>query len=62
MAIKDSTFMQRFPWQCLIVDEAHRLKNSSSLLYRLLKEVVYCFMADILVGMYIMVSLLNSSR
>ena len=29
----------RLPWQCLIVDEGHRLKNSSSVLYRQLKEV-----------------------
>lgn len=39
VAIKDATFLQKFPWQCLIVDEGHRLKNSSSVLYKVLKEV-----------------------
>lgn len=29
----------RFPWQCLIVDEGHRLKNPSSVLYGLLRQV-----------------------
>lgn len=29
----------RFNWECLIVDEAHRLKNSSAHLYRALREV-----------------------
>ena len=29
----------RIPWQCLIVDEGHRLKNSSTVLHKLLKEV-----------------------
>ena len=31
--------LSRLPWQCLVVDEGHRLKNSSSVLYRQLKEV-----------------------
>ena len=39
VVIKDSTFLRKFPWQCLIVDEGHRLKNSSSVLYKVLKEV-----------------------
>ena len=30
----------RLHWECLIVDEGHRLKNSSSLLHRALREVV----------------------
>ena len=29
----------RFPWQCLVVDEGHRLKNQSSLLHVTLSQV-----------------------
>ncbi|CAI8031066.1 Chromodomain-helicase-DNA-binding protein 1-like [Geodia barretti] len=39
VVIRDNTFLQKLPWQCLIVDEGHRLKNSSSVLYRQLKEL-----------------------
>lgn len=39
VAIKDATFLRKFPWQCLIVDEGHRLKNSASVLHNVLKEV-----------------------
>lgn len=39
VAIRDSAFLARFPWQCLVVDEGHRLKNSSSVLYERLQEV-----------------------
>ena len=39
--------VSRLPWQCLIVDEGHRLKNSSSVLYRQLKEVgLHYYIAD----------------
>ena len=55
VALKDKAFLQRyrgcvihgshdqlphrFHWECLIVDEGHRLKNSSSQLYGALREV-----------------------
>lgn len=38
----------RVPWRCLIVDEGHRLKNSSSVLYRQLKEVCSAFSYNVL--------------
>jgi len=34
LCLKDSMFLQRFKWSVLVVDEAHRLKNSKSLLYQ----------------------------
>lgn len=30
MCTMDSTFLRRVPWQCVVVDEAHRLKNPNS--------------------------------
>lgn len=39
VVIRDNSFLQKIPWQCLIVDEGHRLKNSSSVLYRQLQEL-----------------------
>ena len=38
VAIRDGAFLAKVPWQCLIVDEGHRLKNSSSVLYKQLNE------------------------
>ncbi|XP_063395303.1 chromodomain-helicase-DNA-binding protein 1 isoform X1 [Cydia fagiglandana] len=36
--LKDRQFLRQFSWACLLVDEAHRLKNDDSLLYKALKE------------------------
>ncbi|XP_065892694.1 chromodomain-helicase-DNA-binding protein 1-like isoform X2 [Dysidea avara] len=33
VVIRDISFLKKFQWQCLIVDEAHRLKNPSSVLH-----------------------------
>jgi SNF2 family DNA or RNA helicase len=34
----DFEFLARFQWRCLIVDEAHRLKNAASVLYTTLQS------------------------
>lgn len=36
--LKDRQFLRSFSWAVLLVDEAHRLKNDDSLLYKALKE------------------------
>ncbi|XP_013134989.1 PREDICTED: chromodomain-helicase-DNA-binding protein 1 isoform X3 [Papilio polytes] len=36
--LKDRQFLKSYSWACLLVDEAHRLKNDDSLLYKALKE------------------------
>lgn len=36
--LKDKAFLGCIPWASLLVDEAHRLKNDDSLLYKALKE------------------------
>ncbi|XP_070543055.1 chromodomain-helicase-DNA-binding protein 1-like isoform X2 [Ptychodera flava] len=36
--LKDKSFLNSVNWACLIVDEAHRLKNDDSLLYKTLME------------------------
>ncbi|XP_053672247.1 chromodomain-helicase-DNA-binding protein 1 [Anopheles nili] len=36
--LKDKTFLGSIAWASLLVDEAHRLKNDDSLLYKALKE------------------------
>lgn len=36
--LKDKSFLGAVSWACLMVDEAHRLKNEDSLLYKSLKE------------------------
>ena len=36
--LKDKAFLGSVAWACLMVDEAHRLKNDDSLLYKSLKE------------------------
>ncbi|GAB5575450.1 chromodomain-helicase-DNA-binding protein 1-like isoform X2 [Prionailurus iriomotensis] len=41
ICLKDSSFLKSFPWSVLVVDEAHRLKNQSSLLHKTLSEIVF---------------------
>ncbi|XP_076204851.1 chromodomain-helicase-DNA-binding protein 1-like isoform X2 [Aptenodytes patagonicus] len=38
ICLKDAAFLKSFNWAALVVDEAHRLKNISSLLYKTLSE------------------------
>lgn len=38
ICLKDASFLKSFSWSVLAVDEAHRLKNQSSLLHRTLSE------------------------
>lgn len=38
IVLKDKTFLGSIGWAVLMVDEAHRLKNDDSLLYKTLKE------------------------
>jgi hypothetical protein len=38
MILYDLDFLSRFNWRCVIIDEAHRLKNKDSKLYTSLKE------------------------
>ncbi|XP_060619405.2 chromodomain-helicase-DNA-binding protein 1-like isoform X2 [Anolis sagrei] len=38
ICLKDALFLKRFNWACLVVDEAHRLKNEDSLLHKTLSE------------------------
>ncbi|XP_026639970.1 chromodomain-helicase-DNA-binding protein 1-like [Microtus ochrogaster] len=46
ICLKDASFLKSFSWSVLAVDEAHRLKNQSSLLHRTLSEfsVVFCLL------------------
>lgn len=38
IVLKDKTFLGALNWAVLLVDEAHRLKNDDSLLYKALTE------------------------
>nr|XP_009477860.1 PREDICTED: chromodomain-helicase-DNA-binding protein 1-like [Pelecanus crispus] len=38
ICLKDAAFLKLFNWAALVVDEAHRLKNQSSLLHKTLSE------------------------
>ncbi|XP_038057160.1 chromodomain-helicase-DNA-binding protein 1-like [Patiria miniata] len=38
LCLKDASFLRKFSWEVLIVDEGHRLKNQNSLLHQTLKE------------------------
>ncbi|XP_024894242.1 chromodomain-helicase-DNA-binding protein 1-like isoform X2 [Pteropus alecto] len=43
ICLKDASFLKSFPWSVLVVDEAHRLKNQSSLLHKTLSEFSAAF-------------------
>nr|XP_054103518.1 chromodomain-helicase-DNA-binding protein 1-like isoform X2 [Callithrix jacchus] len=43
ICLKDASFLKLFPWSVLVVDEAHRLKNQSSLLHKTLSEFSVVF-------------------
>ncbi|KAM5201411.1 chromodomain-helicase-DNA-binding protein 1-like isoform 2-T4 [Hipposideros larvatus] len=43
VCLKDASFLKSFPWNVLVVDEAHRLKNQSSLLHKTLSEFSVVF-------------------
>ncbi|KAM4628994.1 chromodomain-helicase-DNA-binding protein 1-like [Polymixia lowei] len=38
LCLKDSSFLRKWKWKVLVVDEAHRLKNQNSLLHKTLTE------------------------
>ena len=37
--LKDSSAFLHFPWRCLVIDEATRLKNSETVFFQLIKEL-----------------------
>ncbi|XP_041912235.1 chromodomain-helicase-DNA-binding protein 1-like isoform X1 [Alosa sapidissima] len=43
MCLKDSSFLKRWKWKILVVDEAHRLKNQNSLLHQTLNQFSVSF-------------------
>ncbi|XP_006900390.1 PREDICTED: chromodomain-helicase-DNA-binding protein 1-like isoform X2 [Elephantulus edwardii] len=43
VCLKDALFLKSFHWSVLVVDEAHRLKNQSSLLHKTLSEFSVVF-------------------
>uniref|UniRef100_A0A8D2CLZ5 Chromodomain-helicase-DNA-binding protein 1-like n=1 Tax=Sciurus vulgaris TaxID=55149 RepID=A0A8D2CLZ5_SCIVU len=43
ICLKDAPFLKSFTWSILVVDEAHRLKNQSSLLHKTLSEFSVVF-------------------
>ncbi|XP_077012008.1 chromodomain-helicase-DNA-binding protein 1-like isoform X2 [Tamandua tetradactyla] len=43
ICLKDASFLKSFSWSVLVVDEAHRLKNQSSLLHKTLSEFSVVF-------------------
>ncbi|XP_055979037.1 chromodomain-helicase-DNA-binding protein 1-like isoform X1 [Sorex fumeus] len=43
ICLKDASFLKSFTWSVLVVDEAHRLKNQSSLLHQTLSEFSVTF-------------------
>ncbi|XP_059197836.1 chromodomain-helicase-DNA-binding protein 1-like [Centropristis striata] len=38
LCLKDASFLRRWKWKVLVVDEAHRLKNQNSLLHKVLTQ------------------------
>ncbi|MBN3299546.1 CHD1L protein, partial [Amia calva] len=47
LCLKDDSFLKRWQWRVLVVDEAHRLKNPNSLLHRTLSREVYSLLSFI---------------
>uniref|UniRef100_A0A2K5S7H4 Chromodomain helicase DNA binding protein 1 like n=1 Tax=Cebus imitator TaxID=2715852 RepID=A0A2K5S7H4_CEBIM len=43
ICLKDASFLKSYSWSVLVVDEAHRLKNQSSLLHKTLSEFSVVF-------------------
>uniref|UniRef100_A0A3Q4GVP4 Chromodomain helicase DNA binding protein 1-like n=1 Tax=Neolamprologus brichardi TaxID=32507 RepID=A0A3Q4GVP4_NEOBR len=43
LCLKDASFLKRWKWKVLVVDEAHRLKNQNSLLHKTLTEFLVGF-------------------
>ncbi|XP_035871395.1 chromodomain-helicase-DNA-binding protein 1-like isoform X2 [Phyllostomus discolor] len=43
ICLKDTSFLKSFHWSILVVDEAHRLKNQTSLLHKTLSEFSVVF-------------------
>ncbi|KAM6169121.1 chromodomain-helicase-DNA-binding protein 1-like isoform 4-T4 [Erethizon dorsatum] len=43
ICLRDASFLKSFSWSVLVVDEAHRLKNQSSLLHKTLSEFSVVF-------------------
>uniref|UniRef100_A0A1A8N9X4 Chromodomain-helicase-DNA-binding protein 1-like n=3 Tax=Nothobranchius TaxID=28779 RepID=A0A1A8N9X4_9TELE len=43
LCLKDASYLKRWSWKVLVVDEAHRLKNQNSLLHKTLTEFTVGF-------------------
>ncbi|XP_044054660.1 chromodomain-helicase-DNA-binding protein 1-like isoform X3 [Siniperca chuatsi] len=43
LCLKDASFLRRWKWKVLVVDEAHRLKNQNSLLHKTLTQFLVGF-------------------
>ncbi|KPP68665.1 chromodomain-helicase-DNA-binding protein 1-like [Scleropages formosus] len=43
LCLKDASFLRRWQWRVLVVDEAHRLKNQNSVLHNMLSEFSFGF-------------------
>ena len=41
MVSKDQAFFQSMVWSNIVIDEAHRLKNENSLLYKVFDDVLW---------------------
>ncbi|KAF3834639.1 hypothetical protein F7725_027197 [Dissostichus mawsoni] len=47
LCMNDASFLKRWKWKVLVVDEAHRLKNANSLLHRTLTQELYSLLSFI---------------